>query len=351
MISPGCSTSRFRLVTPPVTTTCTPTVEWRDDILFVLDQTLLPGRVEVRALRTVEDVVDAIARLVVRGAPAIGVCAAFGMVVAADDGVPVDQAAARIASARPTAVNLRWAVERVVRAAAGAEDARARMLAEAFAIQTEDEACCRRIGEYGRAEMAAVTRLLTHCNAGRLATCGIGTALAVAYAKAEAGEPVDVLATETRPLLQGARLTAWELTNAGIPVTLIADTAVGAALASGRVDAVVVGCDRVAANGDTANKIGTLQLAVLAREFSVPFYVAGPLSTFDPASPTGADIVVEERPADEVRGFSGAVTAPEGAAVWNPAFDVTPARLITAFVTDAGVLCPPFDASIRQALQ
>jgi methylthioribose-1-phosphate isomerase len=213
----------------------------------------------------------------------------------------------------------------------------------------QDRESCSRIASAGLDELSAASRLMTHCNAGRLATCGMGTALAPIYAKAAAGQQVAVLATETRPLQQGARLTAGELAAAGVPVTLVPDTAAGAALASGRVDAVVVGCDRVAANGDTANKIGTYALAVLAHENDVPFYVAGPLSTFDPATPTGADIVIEERAAAEVRQVGAVATAPD-VPVWNPAFDVTPARYIRAFITDAGVLRPPYPTSIAAAL-
>jgi methylthioribose-1-phosphate isomerase len=255
--------------------------------------------------------------------------------------------------ARPTAVNLRWAVRRVAAAAARATDAaelRRLALAEAMAILEEDRAACAAMAEAGRAELADRHRLLTHCNTGRLATAGLGTALGVVYAKAAASEPVQVLASETRPLLQGARLTAWELVNAGIPVTVVADTAAGAALAGGLVDAVLVGCDRVAANGDTANKIGTYSLAVLASANRVPFYVVGPLSSFDPEAAGGADIEVEQRPAAEVSTLGGQTVAPEGAGVWNPAFDVTPAALVTAFITDAGVLRPPFEQSIAAAL-
>jgi methylthioribose-1-phosphate isomerase len=206
------------------------------------------------------------------------------------------------------------------------------------------------MAEAGRAELAARSRVLTHCNTGRLATAGLGTALGVVYAKAAAGEPVQVLASETRPLLQGARLTAWELVNAGIPVTVVADTAAGAAMAGGLVDAVLVGCDRVAGNGDTANKVGTYGLAVLAAANRIPFYVVGPLSSFDPEAADGAAIEIEQRPAAEVATLAGARVAPEAAAVWNPAFDVTPAALVTAFITDAGVLRPPFEAAIADAL-
>jgi len=342
-------------------------VEWRDGRLELIDQTLLPERLAVLRPATVAEVVEAIARLAVRGAPAIGVAGAFGVVLGlAEAGPPrpgpeglaaaladLERVAAILEVARPTAVNLRWAVRRVAAAAARATDAaelRRLALAEAMAILEEDRAACAAMAEAGRAELADRHRLLTHCNTGRLATAGLGTALGVVYAKAAASEPVQVLASETRPLLQGARLTAWELVNAGIPVTVVADTAAGAALAGGLVDAVVVGCDRVAANGDTANKIGTYSLAVLARVNRVPFYVVGPLSSFDPEAAGGADIEVEQRPAAEVSTLGGQTVAPEGAGVWNPAFDVTPAALVTAFITDAGVLRPPFEQSIAAAL-
>jgi methylthioribose-1-phosphate isomerase len=322
-------------------------VGWRDGHLEVIDQTALPGQLRVLRLAGVAEVVDALRRLVVRGAPAIGVCGAFGVVVG------LAELAATLEAARPTAANLGWAVRRVAAAARrGSDPAAMRRLAlqEALRIQEEDRAACRRIGAAGRDLLAGRDRLLTHCNTGRLATAGIGTALGVVYAKAAAGEPVQVWATETRPLLQGARLTAWELVTAGIPVTLVADGAAGAALAAGRVDAVLVGCDRVARNGDTANKVGTYGLAVLARANGVPFYVVGPLSSFDPAAPDGDAIEIEQRAAAELREVAGARLAPEQAEVWNPAFDITPAELVTAFVTDAGVLHPPFATSIPAAL-
>ncbi len=327
----------------------TPVIDWRGGLLVVLDQTLLPGEARLIELQTAAEVVDAIRRLAVRGAPLIGVCGAFGIVLGLRAGEPLDRLVGQVGDARPTAVNLRWAVDRVAAAARDARDPVAAAEAEAVRLLDADRESCRRIGAAGLIELDGRSRLLTHCNAGRLATCGMGTALAPVYAKAAAGQPVSVVATETRPLQQGARLTAWELQAMGIGVTLIADTAAGAALKSGRVDAVIVGCDRVAANGDTANKIGTYALAVLARENRIPFYVAGPLSTFDAATPTGAGIVIEERPAAEVRCLGPVVTAPD-VPVWNPAFDVTPAEYISAFITDAGVLRPPFDASIAAAL-
>jgi methylthioribose-1-phosphate isomerase len=342
-------------------------VAWAGGRLEIIDQTLLPDRLVVLRPASAAEVVDAIARLAVRGAPAIGVAGAFGVVLGLAEGGPprpgpaglaaaradLERVAATLEVARPTAVNLRWAVRRVAGAVARAADAaelRRLALAEAQAILEEDRAACARMAEAGRAELAGRGRLLTHCNTGRLATAGLGTALGVVYAKAAAAEPVQVLASETRPLLQGARLTAWELVNAGIPVTVVADTAAGAAMAGGLVDAVLVGCDRVAANGDTANKIGTYSLAVLARANAIPFYVVGPLSSFDPGAADGAAIEIEQRPADEVTQVAGSRLAPEGTQVWNPAFDVTPAELVTAFITDAGVLRPPFGSSIAAAL-
>jgi methylthioribose-1-phosphate isomerase len=307
-------------------------VRWTGDAIEILDQTVLPAQERVIRLTSPAQVVDAIRRLAVRGAPAIGVTGALGVLLCADDAE-----AEQIATARPTAVNLRWAVERVL----AATDRRA----EALAILEEDVASCRAIGEHGRAELAAARRFLTVCNAGRLATAGIGTALAPIYAKAESGEDVEVFACETRPLLQGARLTAWELSAAGIPVTVLPDGAAPSLLAGGVVDAVIVGCDRVAANGDVANKIGTYALAIAARHHGVPFYVAGPCSTLDPATPTGAEIEIEQRDGEEVRAVAG---LRETTAVWNPAFDVTPAELITGLITDAGVLRAPYGPAIAE---
>jgi methylthioribose-1-phosphate isomerase len=353
-------------------------VAWRDDHLEAIDQTLLPERVVLLELRTVAEVVDALRRLAIRGAPAIGVAAAFGVVLGLDERRPatgeeaaaaLEGIAAELEAARPTAVNLAWAVRRVVAAARDAgegrpgpaaptppeapadpADVRRRALDEALRLLEEDRVACRRMAEFGRAELAGRRRLLTHCNTGRLATAGLGTALGVVYAIAESGAPVEVFASETRPLLQGARLTAWELLDAGIPVTLLAEGATAAAMAGGMVEAVLVGCDRVARNGDTANKIGTYGLSVLARSHGIPFYVVGPLSSFDPMAATGDQIVIEERSADELRRLAGVQVAPAGAAAWNPAFDVTPAALISGFITDVGVLRPPFDESIPAAL-
>jgi methylthioribose-1-phosphate isomerase len=338
-------------------------VAWRDDYLEAIDQTLLPERLELLELRTVAEVVDALRRLAIRGAPAIGVAAAFGVVLGLDERRPASgqegaealaAIAAELEAARPTAVNLAWAVRRVVAAAHGAGDAagmRGRALEEALRLCEEDRAACRRMAAFGRRELVGRRRLLTHCNTGRLATAGLGTALGVVYAIAAAGEPVEVLASETRPLLQGARLTAWELVDAGIPVTLLADGATAAAMAAGMVEAVLVGCDRVARNGDTANKIGTYALSVLARSHGIPFYVVGPLSSFDPMAAGGEQIAIEQRSADELLWLAGVRVAPAGAAAWNPAFDVTPAGLISGFITDAGVLRPPFSESITRALE
>lgn len=331
-------------------------MRWTGAAIEVLDQRKLPQTESVWRLESSVDVIAAIVSLAVRGAPAIGVCGAFGVVIAADElgekatPVALARAAEPIAAARPTAVNLRGAVDRVLDATRGAPTpaaVRERAEAEALAILEEDRAACRAIGLYGREELAAARTLMTVCNAGRLATAGWGTALGVVYAKAEAGDPVQVLACETRPLLQGARLTAWELARAGIAVTVLVDGAAAAAMADGRVDAVIVGCDRVAANGDTANKVGTYAVALAAARHGLPFYVAGPTSSFDLRTPTGAEIEIEERGADELR--SGAGIQDPSIAVWNPAFDVTPAELITAFITEAGVLRPPFGDSIVAA--
>lgn len=334
------------------------------DALRILDQRELPhARVE-RDLRTVAEVCDAIRTLAVRGAPAIGAAGAMGLAVAMaprrGEGreawwTRLGESAARIRAARPTAVNLPWAVDRLLATvgdahAAGAPvDALADALRrEADAILTEDRAMCRAIGEHGATLLPDAARVLTHCNAGALATCGIGTALAPVYVAHARGHAVSVWADETRPLLQGSRLTAWELAEAGVPVTVIADGMAAALLRTGTIDAVLVGADRIAANGDAANKIGTYALALAARAHGVPFYVLAPSSTIDAATPDGAGIPIEERDGDEVRAPMGRPAAPPDVAVWNPAFDVTPAALITAIVTDQGVMRPPYDfASLR----
>ena len=334
-------------------------VRWIGDAaghLELLDQTLLPGRLEWIPCRDVDTVVEAIKSLRVRGAPAIGIAGGYGLVVAAGEaaraGLAPDAARAHVlaraeelACARPTAVNLRWAVERAIRTleplanGAGAAELGATLLAEARAIHDEDRELCAAIGRHGAAILPAGD-ILTHCNTGALATGGDGTALAVITTAWEQGRRFEVFADETRPLFQGARLTAWELVQRGIPVTVLVDAAAGHLLKTGRIAACIVGADRITANGDTANKIGTYGLALLAAAHGVPFYVAAPSSTFDLALATGDEIPIEERAASEVLRPLGATAAPEGAKAFNPAFDVTPARLIRAIITERGVIEP-----------
>jgi len=331
-------------------------VRWADDALVLLDQTRLPVEEVERRYARWEDVADAIRTLVVRGAPAIGVAAAYGVALAARasrattfDGLLADleTAGKGLAATRPTAVNLFWALERVQRVARAARalplpEVRARLLAEAHAIRAEDIAANRAMGAHGAALVPAGARILTHCNAGALATAGYGTALGVVRAAHAAGRVALVWVDETRPVMQGSRLTAWECVREGIPHRLISDVAAASVMARGQVDLVVTGADRIAANGDTANKIGTYGLAVLARHHGVPFYVAAPFSTIDPALPSGASIPIEERDPAEVRRVGAQPTAPAESPVYNPAFDVTPAELITAIVTERGVLRPPY---------
>jgi len=300
-------------------------------------------------------VCDAILTLAVRGAPAIGIAGAMGLVVALAahdaDSTPqllarVDDLSARIGSVRPTAVNLMWALERMRRVAHATGESpemiRSALRREADAILREDRAMCRRIGEHGLSLVADGARVLTHCNAGALATGGMGTALAPVYLAKEAGRTVSVFADETRPLLQGSRLTAWELVQAGIDVTILADNMAASLMREGRVDLVIVGADRIAANGDVANKIGTFPLALAARHHGIPFYVAAPWSTVDPATRTGAEIVIEHRDADELMSTAGWRNAPAGVSAYNPAFDVTSAELITAIITDRGIARTPY---------
>ncbi len=313
----------------------------------ILDQTLLPDQERYLDLETVEQVAEAIRMLRVRGAPLIGIAAAMGVTLETRTShtlAGVQAAAATLGATRPTAVNLRWALDRMVcrakDAAAQGQDLRDALLAEARAIWDEDRAMCARIGAAGLALLGEEPLVLTHCNAGALATGGIGTALAPVYTAHQAGRRVGVIADETRPLLQGSRLTAWELTRAGIPVTVIADGMAASRLRRGDVTCVIVGADRIAANGDVANKIGTYGVALAARAHGVPFYVAAPTSTVDPATPDGAAIPIEERGADELTRWHGHAAAPAGVGVWNPAFDVTPAELVTAIITDRGVFAP-----------
>jgi methylthioribose-1-phosphate isomerase len=332
---------------------------WENGALYLLDQTLLPDRTEYVVCREYRDVIRAIRTMRVRGAPAIGVAAAYGLALAAREAAQVPDpwdrlraAAEELKGARPTAVNLTWAVDRLLQkvAAAPGADPAALLLEEAERLAAEDEAANRRLGEYGHELLPHGARVITHCNAGALATAGYGTALGVIRAAREAGNPLRVYATETRPLLQGARLTCWELMQEGIPVTLITDSMAGFLMARGMADLVLVGADRIAANGDVANKIGTYTLAVLAREHGLPFYVAAPVSTVDLATPSGAEITIEERAPEEVTHLAGIKTAPEGVGVWNPAFDVTPARLVTAIITDRGVVRPPYGENLPRVV-
>jgi len=316
---------------------------WRGDALDLLDQRLLPRETTYVACRDAREVAAAIRDMVVRGAPAIGVSAAFGLALAAMRGDDVRAAAAELRATRPTAVNLMWALDRMLAVHARGGD----LAAEAVKIFDEDVAACRRIGRFGAELLGDSATVLTHCNAGALATAGYGTALGVIRAAVEGGKRVAVFADETRPYLQGARLTAWELHQEGIDVTLITDSMAGHFFQLGTFDAVVVGADRIAANGDAANKIGTYTVAVLAKAHGVPFYVAAPLSTIDVGCPNGAAIPIEERSAAEVTQIAGTRVAPEGVAVRHPAFDVTPAALITAIITDRGVLRAPYEEAIR----
>ena len=314
----------------------------------ILDQTLLPGEERYPELRSVEAVAEAIRVLRVRGAPLIGIAAAMGVTLAGRGGAPsldeVRAAASLLRATRPTAVNLGWALDRMERRAAGAaaagQDLGNALREEADAIREEDRAMCARIGAAGAALIGGDALVLTHCNAGALATGGMGTALAPVYTLHAEGRLVSVIADETRPLLQGSRLTAWELSRAGVPVTVITDGMAASRLRRGDVTCVLVGADRIAANGDVANKIGTYGLALAARAHGVPFYVAAPVSTVDPATPDGARIPIEVRSPDEVTGWRGVAAAPAGTGTWNPAFDVTPAELVTAVITDRGVVEP-----------
>ena len=327
-----------------------PTVWWQDDHVVMIDQRRLPAEEVYVECRRHREVADAIRTMVIRGAPAIGVAAAFGVVLGAREGAAFDDAAAVLAATRPTAVNLFWALERMRRRFVSTPPDRnvaGALLEEALAIEAEDVAACRRIGDLGAALLPARTRLLTHCNAGALATAGYGTALGVVRSAARDGKIVQVYADETRPYLQGARLTAWELMRDQIPTTLIADNMAGHLIARGEIDAVVVGADRIAANGDVANKIGTYTVAVLARENGIPFYVAAPVSTIDLATATGADIPIEERSADEVTTHGGTRLAPAGVGVRNPAFDVTPHRYVSAIICERGVVRAPFLETLR----
>lgn len=313
-------------------------IRWHGDSVEFLDQRLLPGTISYVKCRTAEEVARAIKDMVVRGAPAIGCAAAFGVVLSKGSSESYEL----LSKSRPTAVNLFWALDRMKKA----KD----LKAEAEAIFAEDLAANRTMGRLGAALIPDKARVMTHCNAGALATAGYGTALGVLRAAHEAGKNISVMANETRPYLQGARLTAWEMVQEHIPCTLLTDNMAGHMMSRGEVDVIVVGADRIAANGDVANKIGTYTVAVLAKRHGIPFYVVAPVSTFDLSISSGKDIPIEERPADEVTGYRDTRWAPEGVKVRNPAFDVTPAELITAIVCEKGIARPPSPESIAKLL-
>ena len=333
------------------------TIEWKDAGPFtrgevvMIDQRRLPREEVFVTCRTYEEVAEAIRSMVIRGAPAIGVAAAMGLALGVQQDADFETVCSTLASTRPTAVNLFWAIERMRRmhgsftAASHRERVRA-MIIEAQQIRLEDIDTCRAIGHHGAELVPDGKTVLTHCNAGALATAGYGTALGVIRAAVEAGKKIDVFADETRPFLQGARLTAWELQQDGIETTLITDNMAGHFLHSGRIGCVVVGADRIAANGDVANKVGTYSVAVLAKENGVPFYVAAPVSTFDLTLASGDLIPIEQRAASEVTHMYGVPVAPENIAVQNPAFDITPARYVTAIICERGVARAPYKESL-----
>lgn len=324
------------------------TISFADDVLTLIDQTKLPGELVTLDCTTIEQTHDAIKRLVVRGAPAIGIAAAYGVCLAkSSDGQPNRDAYLHaieyLATSRPTAVNLFWALDRMkgVVEATSDDELQPRLVAEAIAIHDEDREMCHSIGRNGAPLLKGKGKVLTHCNAGGLATSTWGTALAPIYHLHEAGEPIEVYADETRPLLQGGRLTAWELSQAGVDVTVCTDSMSGSLMQAGEVGAVIVGADRIAANGDVANKIGTYPLAVLANYHNIPFYVAAPSSTFDLELESGDLIPIEQRGRDEVASPYGTTVVPDAAKVINPAFDSTPAKLVTAIITERGVVLSP----------
>jgi methylthioribose-1-phosphate isomerase len=344
-----------------------PTIEWKDDAIVMIDQRKLPAAEVYVACRTAKDVARAITTMVIRGAPAIGVAAAMGIALGMRRSTATgtkqfttefQKVCDLMAATRPTAVNLFWAIERMKRTFAAAAQGGAsvaeivqRLEAEARTIHDEDVGCCKAMGALGASLVPDTARILTHCNAGALATAGYGTALGVIRAASEQGKKIAVLADETRPFLQGARLTAWELIKDGIDTTVITDNMAGAMMRLGHVDLVVVGADRIAANGDVANKIGTYGVAVLAREHGIPFYVAAPLSTVDLDTPDGSLIPIEERNGREVTHVGSARLTPEGARIRNPAFDVTPSRYVTAIITERGIARAPYEESLPRMLQ
>ncbi|MDR7870223.1 MAG: S-methyl-5-thioribose-1-phosphate isomerase [Tissierellaceae bacterium] len=338
------------------------TIRYKDGKMYIIDQTKLPTTLEILEIDNVGDCWDAIKKLKVRGAPSIGIAAAYGVFLGVkefnEEGFnefykKFEEVSDYLASSRPTAVNLFWALERMGKVVLEnkefpVKDIKLALEKEAILIQKEDEETCRKIGENGPLVLNDGMTVLTHCNAGRLATSKYGTALAPIYVAKEMGMNIKVFADETRPLLQGARLTAFELQEAGVDVTLITDSMAAMVMAEGKIDIVIVGCDRVAANGDTANKIGTYGVALLAKAHNIPFYVAGPLSTIDLTTPTGKEIPIEERDPEEIINGFGKQTAPSNIKVYNPAFDVTPNELITGIITEKGIATAPYDISIKR---
>ncbi|HET7221271.1 MAG TPA: S-methyl-5-thioribose-1-phosphate isomerase [Vicinamibacterales bacterium] len=342
-----------------------PTIDWQGDAIVMVDQRKLPGQEIYIRCRTAQEVARAIRTMVIRGAPAIGVSAAMGIALGMrrstakgtkQFAVEFQKICDMMASTRPTAVNLFWAIDRMKRVFAEAaqagrstEEIADRLEREARAIHDEDVASCRTMGAFGAEVVPDGARVLTHCNAGALATAGYGSALGVIRAAVEKGKRIAVFADETRPFLQGARLTAWELVRDGIETTVITESMAGPLMRAGEIDLVVVGADRIAANGDTANKIGTYTVAVLAREHKIPFYVAAPLSTIDLATPDGDHIPIEERDRREITHIGSSRLTPEGAHIRNPAFDVTPHRYISGFITEKGIFSPPFAETLKRA--
>jgi len=344
-----------------------PTIDWQGDAIVMVDQRKLPGQELYIRCRSAQEVARAIRTMVIRGAPAIGVAAAMGIALGMRRStargtrqlaVDFQKICDMMATTRPTAVNLFWAIDRMKGSfAEGAQAGESpaeiadRLEREARAIHDEDVAACRSMGGHGAVVIPDGARVLTHCNAGALATAGYGSALGVVRAAVEQGKRVAVVADETRPFLQGARLTAWEMVREGIETTVITESMAGPLMRAGDIDVVIVGADRIAANGDTANKIGTYTVAVLAHEHKIPFYVAAPLSTIDLATPDGDSIPIEERDQREISHLGAARLTPEGAHIRNPAFDVTPHRYITGFITERGLFLPPFDGSLKRAFE
>ena len=332
------------------------TIQWTDAGVVMIDQTRLPREQKFVTCRTYLEVADAIKTMVIRGAPAIGVAAAMGVALGVQEGADFETVCKTLAATRPTAVNLFWGIDRMRKLyarqqGAAREEIVQSMISEAQKIRLEDIAICQAIGRHGEPLVPDGKTVLTHCNAGALATAGYGTALGVIRAAVSAGKKIDVFADETRPFLQGARLTAWELQQDGIATTVITDNMAGHFLHSGRIGCVVVGADRIAANGDVANKIGTYSVAVLAKENGIPFYVAAPVSTFDLTLASGDLIPIEQRSPDEVTHVFGVPVAPEAIAAANPAFDVTPARYVTAIICERGVARAPYEESLRKLAQ